>query len=71
LAKKLTAENRILLEDASPASRLRAYDWLAVRGLAPAGFDPFGSLAERRAALLAAAEAEEAAAAARATEAAR
>lgn len=51
LRKRLVDENRILLEDAAPSSRLRAYDWLAARGLAPEGFDPFGSLAERRAAL--------------------
>ncbi|MCY2959103.1 MAG: hypothetical protein NTY35_02975 [Planctomycetota bacterium] len=62
LTQRLVAENRILLEDASPSSRLRAYDWLAARGLAPTGYDPFGSLADRRAALRKLAEAEEAAA---------
>lgn len=62
LAQRLAAENRILLEDASPSSRMRAYDWLAARGLAPEGFDPLGTLAERRAALRKLADAEEAAA---------
>ncbi len=51
LDARLVEENRILLEAASPASRVRAFDWLAVRGLAPAGYDPLGSLSERRAAL--------------------
>lgn len=51
LTQKLATENRILLEDATPSSRSRAYDWLAARGLEPANFDPFGPLAERRAAL--------------------
>jgi len=61
LMRRLIAENRILLEDASPSSRLRAYDWLAVRGIAPEGFDPFGTLAERRAGLRKLADAEDAA----------
>ena len=55
---RLSAENRIFLEDASPAVRVRAFDWLNVRGAAPEGFDPLASLAARRAAL-AAAEGEE------------
>jgi hypothetical protein len=58
LAVRLWNENRILLEDASPASRVRAFDWLALRGLAPAGFDPLAPLAERRAALEALAASE-------------
>lgn len=62
LTSRLVSENRILLEDASPSARLRAYDWLAARGSAPAGFDPLAPLAERRAALRKAAEAEEASA---------
>ncbi len=57
--KKLATENRILLEDAAPASRSRAYDWLAARGLEPANFDPFGTLAARRAALDAMSDAAE------------
>ncbi|MBL8863091.1 MAG: hypothetical protein JNK02_13935 [Planctomycetes bacterium] len=51
LVQRLAAENRILLEDASPAARARAFDWLRARGLAPEGYDPFGTLHERRAAL--------------------
>ncbi len=48
---RLLAENLIFLEDASPASRVRAYDWLQSRGRAPAGFDPLGSARQRRDAL--------------------
>ena len=47
----LVAENRVLLEDSHPAARVRAYDWLAARGLAPKGFDPLASVEARRAAL--------------------
>lgn len=47
----LATENRVLLEDSHPAARVRAYDWLAARGLAPKGYDPLGSVEERRAAL--------------------
>jgi hypothetical protein len=32
---------------------VRAYDWLAARAGAPAGYDPLGSREERRRALLA------------------
>ncbi len=53
---RFAAENRIFLEDASPAARVRAYDWLRERGAAPAGYDPLGSREERRAALAAAEE---------------
>lgn len=48
---RLIAENYIYLEDSSPASRVRAFDWLYARGRAPAGFDPLGPAKERRAAL--------------------
>lgn len=48
---RLIAENYIYLEDSSPASRVRAFDWLYARGRAPAGFDPLGPVKERRAAL--------------------
>jgi hypothetical protein len=48
---RLLAENLIFLEDPSPAARVRAYDWLAARGKAPAGFDPLGPSRQRRAAL--------------------
>jgi hypothetical protein len=50
-ALRLIAENYIYLEDSSPASRVRAYDWLVARDRAPAGYDPLGSPRERRAAL--------------------
>jgi hypothetical protein len=39
------------LEDSSPASRVRAFDWLTARGRAPAGYDPLGTPRQRRAAL--------------------
>ena len=51
LAEALLGENRIFIEDAHPAARVRAYDWLEARGARPAGFDPLASPAERRAAL--------------------
>jgi hypothetical protein len=47
----VATENRILLEDSHPATRVRAFDWLAARGLAPANFDPLASDDERDAAL--------------------
>jgi hypothetical protein len=51
LENRLTAENLVFLTDASPASRVRAFDWLKARGLAPAGFDPLGPPKQRREAL--------------------
>jgi hypothetical protein len=51
---RVADDNRVLLEDSNPGARVRAYDWLAARGLAPPGFDPLGTPAERRAALEAA-----------------
>ena len=48
---RIMAENMIFLEDNSPASRVRAYDWLKARGKAPVGFDPLGPARERRIAL--------------------
>jgi len=53
---RLIAENRIFLEDSSPAARARAFAWLDRRGLAPRGFDPLSPRKERRAALEAANE---------------
>jgi len=47
-------ENRLALEDNLPSARVRAFDWLAARGLQPPNYDPLGSREERRAALLAA-----------------
>lgn len=51
----LVEENRAFLLERSPAARVRAFDWLAARGLAPQGFDPLAGEAERRASLEAAA----------------
>jgi hypothetical protein len=51
LDKRLLTENRIYLEDGSPAARVRAFDWLKSRGKAPNGFDPLGSPRARRDAL--------------------
>jgi hypothetical protein len=51
LDNRLLAENLIFLEDSSPASRVRAFDWLGARGRAPAGYDPLGLPRERRQAL--------------------
>ncbi|MCZ2089021.1 MAG: hypothetical protein LC129_05940 [Burkholderiales bacterium] len=48
---RLHAENLISLEDDSPASRVRAHQWLVARDLAPAGYDPLGSPQSRRQAL--------------------
>ncbi len=48
---KLIEENLIFLEDSSPSSRVRAYDWLNARKLAPAGYDPLGDARDRRNAL--------------------
>jgi hypothetical protein len=48
---RLLAENLIYLEDSSPASRVRAYDWLHALGRAPAGYDPLGDNKQRREAL--------------------
>jgi hypothetical protein len=48
---RVLAENLIFLEDTSPASRVRAFDWLTARGHAPAGFDPLGTPRQRRQAL--------------------
>jgi hypothetical protein len=56
LDNRLMAENMIFLEDSSAAARLRAFDYLAARGLAPAGYDPLGPPAERKKALDAALE---------------
>ena len=48
---RLIAENYIYLEDSSPASRVRAFDWLQARGQAPATYDPLAPPKLRRAAL--------------------
>lgn len=51
LDNRLVAENMIFLEDSSPASRVRAYDWLSARHLAPPGYDPLAGGKARRDAL--------------------
>jgi hypothetical protein len=51
LLHRLIAENYIFLEDSSPASRVRAYEWLQSHDIAPAGFDPLGAPRQRRIAL--------------------
>jgi hypothetical protein len=45
------AENLIYLEDSSPASRVRAYDWLRAGNRAPEGYEPLGPAKQRRDAL--------------------
>ena len=51
LDNRLLAENTIFLEDSSPGSRVRAFDWLNARHKAPAGFDPLADGRTRRQAL--------------------
>jgi hypothetical protein len=51
LQNRLAAENYIFLEDSSPAARVRAFDWLAARHLAPPGYDPLAPSKQRRDAL--------------------
>lgn len=48
---ELVVENRAFLDSSEPASRVRAYDWLAARQLAPTEYDPLAPRAERRTAL--------------------
>lgn len=50
-AERLVGEHLLFLGDLSPASRVRAYDWLRARGAAPEGYDPLGPEKERRAAI--------------------
>lgn len=50
-AEALVTETELLLFDPRPAVRVRAYRWLAARGLGPAEFDPLADRATRRAAL--------------------
>jgi hypothetical protein len=61
LERAIVQENLSFLEDPTPAARVRAFDFLTKRGLAPAGFDPLASREARRQALAAAAEAAAAA----------
>ncbi len=59
LQARLLEENLYALEDSSPAARVRAYDWLALRGGQPPGYDPLAGREARRAAWLAAERARE------------
>jgi hypothetical protein len=61
---RLVEHNVQFLADRSPSARTRAFEWLARRGLAPAGYDPMAALAERRKALRAFEDARDAAASA-------
>src|SRR5690606_39767088 len=54
LRSHLAAENAIYLEDNDPAARVRAFEWLSARGLAPSGYDPLAPAESRSAALEAA-----------------
>ncbi|MCP5022158.1 MAG: hypothetical protein GY930_10310 [bacterium] len=49
--RRLEQVNRLFLEDAKPAARVRAFDWLQRRHAAPPNWDPLGPMAERRAVL--------------------
>jgi hypothetical protein len=51
LQVRLTAENLIFLEDSSPASRARAFEWLSTHGQPIKGYNPLGPIRERRAAI--------------------
>jgi len=51
LRNRIIAQNLVFLTDSSPSSRVRAFDWLNSRRLAPAGYDPLGSARERRMAM--------------------
>lgn len=51
IEQRFLAQNRSLLEDRSPSSRVRAFEWLAARGKVPPGYDPLGGLKERKKAL--------------------
>jgi len=56
---RLIEDNWISLEDAQPAARVRAFDWLRQRGKAPASFDPLGTREARRESLQKALDAKE------------
>ncbi|MDF1836492.1 MAG: hypothetical protein P1V35_01370 [Planctomycetota bacterium] len=48
---RLVSGNRGFLEHESPAARLRAFEWLKARDLAPPGYDPLERSSQRRRAL--------------------
>ena len=51
LQQRLIGENFIYLQDSSPSARVRAFEWLKARNVAPKGFDPLASPRQRRLAL--------------------
>lgn len=53
---RLVEENLAYLEDVHPEGRVRAFDWLAARGIEPKGYDPLASREARAKALESAAE---------------
>ena len=48
---RVRGENLILLDDGSPASRVRAFEWMSGRGDVPQGYDPLAAPPQRRAAI--------------------
>ncbi len=48
---RIIKENLIYLEDSSPAARLTAFNWLNIRHLAPAGYNPLAGNRARNSAL--------------------
>jgi hypothetical protein len=58
LRERLISENFIYLQDSAPSARVRAFEWLKARNIAPKGFDPLASPKQRRLALDAALSAD-------------
>jgi hypothetical protein len=58
LQDRLISENFIYLQDSAPSARVRAFEWLKARDIAPKGFDPLASPRQRRLALDAALSAD-------------
>jgi hypothetical protein len=48
---RLVHENLLFLEDSSPVARVRAFDWLSLKALAPDGYAPLDDRKTRRKAL--------------------
>lgn len=48
---RVITENLVFLRDNAPGSRVRAFEWLSARELAPEGYDPLAPASERRVAL--------------------
>ncbi|MCA8955569.1 MAG: hypothetical protein KDC87_05815, partial [Planctomycetes bacterium] len=51
LQRAIVQENLDALDSTDPSSRVRAFDWLKLRGQAPKGYDPLAPKADRRKAL--------------------